>query len=297
MTLRVLKAAFVSGLALARPIVERAGGRVPRVHLPDPVGRKRSGGWVERVGGRGGGRYARRHAASQGGALMAALGAGKSHGATRTSRRGRLKPRRQRASRARRCGARAMPTVAQWSNAAYEFWLAGPSNPNIPTPTMPLIGVKWTPVLSCKGDLSQPLSTENRVVVPAANLGGHVLRQRLVRRKRRIQLQGRRAATQTATRPSCTCTPPTSCSNRTRARRADNVSGELASAPVVRGDERRDVQRQRSRLGGVRGGVQRRRAGGAEHGGGRQRRAVPERGSDRRTGWRPSCTCARARRR
>ena len=126
---------------------------------------------------------------------------------------------------------------------------------------------------------AQPLSAENRVVVPAANLGSHLY-----------------------VNASCggvagfKCTEGEDDANgyaaavylyaadivleQTEGPSASNVSGELASAPSVRGHERRGVQRDRSRLGRVRGGVQRRRARRAAHGGRRKRRAVQGRGAD-----------------
>ena len=55
------------------------------------------------------------------------------------------------------------------ATAAYEFWLAGPSR-NRHLRQNALAG--WH--VRARGNLAQPLSAENRVVVPACNLGAHL---------------------------------------------------------------------------------------------------------------------------
>ena len=65
--------AALSAVASSRP-PERAGGRVPRVHVPNARRRKRAGGWVERVCGRDASDATRKTPVRQGGALIAALG-------------------------------------------------------------------------------------------------------------------------------------------------------------------------------------------------------------------------------
>jgi hypothetical protein len=53
-------------------------------------------------------------------------------------------------------------------NATYEFWLAGPTETHVFDECLSIL--RCTDV----GDAAQPLSTENRVAVPAADLGSHL---------------------------------------------------------------------------------------------------------------------------
>ena len=145
---------------------------------------------------------------------------------------------------------------------------------------------------------AQPLSAENRVVVPAGNLGLASLRRAPpAAGVAGVRMPGRRTATPTATRPPSTSTRRTSCSNRAAGPTASNVSGELASAPTVSGTSDVTFSASDPGLGGVRGGVQRRRPGGAEHGARRKRRALQERGADERRAGGVPVRAARARRR
>src|SRR5437773_470927 len=53
-------------------------------------------------------------------------------------------------------------------NASYQFWIAGPRNTDIFDECI------YTVFCPAKGNAGQPLSGENRLVVPAANLGTHL---------------------------------------------------------------------------------------------------------------------------
>jgi putative hemolysin len=54
-----------------------------------------------------------------------------------------------------------------WENGSYEFWVAGPNTSNM---------FDGCVFVDCpvKGEMGQPLSAENRVTVPPANLGSHL---------------------------------------------------------------------------------------------------------------------------
>jgi hypothetical protein len=58
-------------------------------------------------------------------------------------------------------------------NAFYEFWLAGPNDLNAPGNAFEQC-VGGLPCPAGVGDTSQPLATENRLVVPSTNLGSHL---------------------------------------------------------------------------------------------------------------------------
>jgi hypothetical protein len=61
------------------------------------------------------------------------------------------------------------------AGATYALWFSGPNNANSPTPAYSF--AQCESGLECPvgvGNTSQPMSAENRVVVPAANLGAHL---------------------------------------------------------------------------------------------------------------------------
>ena len=119
------------------------------------------------------------------------------------------------------------------ANASYEFWLAGPSNVNDPADAFVLC-VGGTECPNGLGSPSEPMGTENRVRVPSANLVTHLFLD-----------------------ASCEGEPPYKCPvgssdpngytavgylyaadltlEQGAGPHASAVSGELASAPTVRG--------------------------------------------------------------
>ena len=96
------------------------------------------------------------------------------------------------------------------TNATYQFWLAG-SNP-----TEIFEECLYAVKCQVKGIQAQPLSSENRVAVPSANLGPHL-----------YMTASCGAATRTAMRRRCTCTRRTSPWNRRRGRRRTTWAANL----------------------------------------------------------------------
>ncbi len=135
--------------------------------------------------------YARRHL-RQGGALIAALGEAKRTANTDIATWAFEAPAGESIAGATlwRAGDADGGAVV---NAAYEFWFAGPEQCQRPTPATCFDQCESG--LACPagvGNLAQPLSAENRVVVPAANLGSHLYVNASCVGESRIQLQGRR---------------------------------------------------------------------------------------------------------
>ena len=168
---------------------ERPCGRVPRVLMQDAVGRKRSGGWVERV--TDGYRNLCEDTCSQpGGALIAALRA--------------QTPRTANSDVATWAfgapGARRLAGATFWRagdadggaaiNAFYEFWFAGPNNLNEPATAFGQC-VGGSTCQAGLGSVGEPLSAENRVVVPGPNLGAHLYMNVSCAGEAGIQMSGR----------------------------------------------------------------------------------------------------------
>jgi len=165
MTFRVLTAAFVACLALATAASAQAG----QYHVYScrtPSGESApADGWSGSVAGPAS--FAENTCPQPGGALIAALGE-----ATRTANT-------DIATWAFEAPAgESVASATLWRagdadggavvNAAYQFWLAGPAETDI--------FEECGAGLACagRGNPAQPMSAENRVVVPAANVGSHL---------------------------------------------------------------------------------------------------------------------------
>ena len=126
---------------------------------------------------------------------------------TSTSRHGRSSaPAWRSDSQARRSGGLATPTVVAPSNATYEFWLAGPNNERCRSTNASCT------LAVCNGRgrfSSSPIAPENRVTVPERESRLALLRQCICAAVSRDTNAPPAQATQTATPPPSTSTPPT----------------------------------------------------------------------------------------
>jgi hypothetical protein len=226
MTWQVLRGAFVACLALAALVASAQAGQyhVYTCRLPSGASAP-ADGWSGFVAGPVS--FAEDTCQQPGGALIAALGQ-----ATRTANT-------DVATWAFEAPAgETMASAALWRagdadggamiNAAYEFWLAGPAETNI----FEACGSG----LACpaKGNPGQPLSDENRVLVPGANLGTRLFVNASCGGVAKFKCkEGEHDANGFAAALYLYAAdivleqagPPA----------AGNVSGELASVPVVRG--------------------------------------------------------------
>jgi hypothetical protein len=168
MVQRILKAAFVTGLALAAVAASAEGGEYHVYTCRTPSGESApTDGWSGSKTGTG--TYAEDTCSQPNGALVAALD---SRGRTANAD-----------SATWAFGAPAGETIAGatlWRagdadggaaiNATYEFWFAGPSNTSIFDEC-----VYVSQCFNGRGNAAgQPMSAENRVAVPVANLGTHI---------------------------------------------------------------------------------------------------------------------------
>jgi hypothetical protein len=165
MTLRALKGAFVAGLALMAVAADAQAGGYHVYTCRTPSGESApADGWSGSVAGAS--VYAE-NTCGQGGALIAALGQAKRTANTDIATWGFEAPAGESIAGATlwRAGDADGGAVV---NAAYQFWLAGPTETDI--------FEECGAGLACpgRGNSGQPLSAENRVVVPAANLGSHL---------------------------------------------------------------------------------------------------------------------------
>ncbi len=258
---RCRRSAWSVAIASAASPRAHAAGDVPRVLLPNALRRKRAGRWVERVGV-GHGSRRRRH-------VRAAGRRARSRGCARIARRTTR-------TRPGDVGVRTAPTGetiagatlwragdatgARQSTRRYQFWLAGPTmKSNHLSDCLYL-----EPLQRTGAHRRQPLSSRNRVTVPATNLGAHLYaecfvrdgsRRKLPKRCRRRPQRLRRRRLPLRGRPDARTDGAADGDERER-RTDERADGD--------GDERRCVRRERPGLGRLRGGVQRGRAGRAE---------------------------------
>ena len=139
--------------------------------------------------------------------------------------------------------------------------------------------------LAGEGVIGQPFASQNAVQIPSADRGGGriFMTATCSGTPRPLSLGDRRFP------QLCRCDLPLRCRSnpRTGPGTEREQRGWRTGKRVDGGrHERRDVQCERSRGGGVSGSLQRGRPGGAEPDGGRKRWALQERGADER--W-PSC--------
>ena len=172
MTLRVVKGAFLAGLALAAMAADAQAGEYHVFTCRTPSGESSpADGWSGSVAGAS--VYAE-DTCGQGGALIAALGQAKRTANTDIATWAFEAPVGESIAGATlwRAGDADGGAVV---DATYELWFAGPSNPNSPTPTYAF--GQCESGLECPagvGNVTQPLLVVNRLVVPAANLGSHL---------------------------------------------------------------------------------------------------------------------------
>ncbi len=164
MTLPVVKGTFVTCLALAAMAAVAHAGAYHVYSCRTPSGEAApADGWSGSVAGTA----VAENTCNEGGALTAALGAAKRTANTDSATWAFEAPSGESLASATlwRAGDADGGAVV---NAAYQFWLAGP----IETGIFEECGAG----LACqgKGNPAQPLSAENRVVVPAGNLGTHL---------------------------------------------------------------------------------------------------------------------------
>jgi hypothetical protein len=173
MTLQGLKAVCLAGLALAAVAADAQAGDYHVYACRTPSGESApADGWSGSVAG--GSVYAEDTCGQPGGALIAALGDAKRTANTDIATWAFEAPAGETIAGATLWRAGDADGGAA-VNATYELWFAGPSNPGTPAPTYAFaqcesgsgcpIGV---------GDVTHPLSEANRLVVPAANLGGNL---------------------------------------------------------------------------------------------------------------------------
>ena len=165
MTLRSLKSAFVSGLAFAAIVSSAMAGGFHVYTCRTPSGQSApADGWSGSVAGAA--VYAE-NTCERGGALIAALGSAKRTANTDIA-----------TWRFQAPAAASIAATTLWRagdtdggalhGATYEFWLAGPAEANIFEECLAGLGC------SSKGNFGQPLSIENRVSVPQSNLSSHL---------------------------------------------------------------------------------------------------------------------------
>jgi hypothetical protein len=165
MTLPVLKGTFVTCLALAAIAAGARGAQAGSYHVygcRTPLGESApADGWSGSVTGTA--VYAE-NTCQQGGALLAALGPAKRTASTDIASWTFEAPVGESIAGATlwRSGDADGGSVV---NASYQYWLAGPAETNI-----------FDECLGCtgRGNPGEPLAGENRVVVPAANLGARL---------------------------------------------------------------------------------------------------------------------------
>ena len=166
MTLQGLKAVCLAGLALAAVAADAQAGDYHVYACRTPSGESApADGWSGSVAG--GSVYAEDTCGQPGGALIAALGDAKRTANTDIATWGFEAPAGETIAGATlwRAGDADGGAVV---NAAYQFWLAGPSETDI--------FEECGAGLACpgRGNPGQPLSAENLVVVPTGNLGFHL---------------------------------------------------------------------------------------------------------------------------
>jgi hypothetical protein len=182
-------------------------------------------GWSGSVAGTAA--YAEDTCQKPGGALMAALGQAKRTANTTVATWGFEAPVDTTLAGATlwRAGDAAGGAVV---NAAYQFWLAGPAETNI--------FEECGAGLACPGvgNQAQPLSAENRVVVPAVNLGSHLYVNASCGGVTNFNCkEGEHDANGYAA--AVYVYAADLMLEQNAGPTATNVSGELATAPVVRG--------------------------------------------------------------
>lgn len=229
MTLRVLKAAFVTGLALAATAASAQAGAYHVYTCRTPSGESAPvDGWSGSVAQGSAPDDYTENTCPQGGALLAALGDQTTHiAATDVATWAFEAP-----------AGEAIASSTLWRSgylhgrpgekSTYEFWLAGLPEKDIFDECL------YTQGCSGQGESTQPLSDANRLVVPVKDLSTHLY-----------------------VNASCGVTAPNQCGDlfgdpngyaavvylyaadivleQSVGPTANNVSGELASAPVVRG--------------------------------------------------------------
>jgi hypothetical protein len=174
MVFRRLQAALFVALALATAALTAgaAEARAGRYHVygcRTPAGQPApADGWSGSLAPGGAFAQYAKNTCAEGGALIAALGDATSHGAyVDKAAWAFAAPAGESIAGATlfRAGDNAGGSNP---SATYEFWLAGPSERAIFDECI------FTLHCASEGSLAQPLSTENRVVVPSANLGAHL---------------------------------------------------------------------------------------------------------------------------
>ncbi len=165
MTLPVLKGTFVTCLALAAMAAGAQAGSYHVYGCRTPSGEGApADGWSASVTGSA---SAENTCQQPGGSLLAALGEAKRTANTDIATWAFEAPAGTNIAGATlwRAGDADGGAVV---NAAYEFWLAGPAETGI------FDECGATPACRSLGNLEQPLSGENRVTVPGANLGSRL---------------------------------------------------------------------------------------------------------------------------
>jgi len=233
MTLRLLRAWFVAGLAMAAIAADAQAGEYHVYSCRTPSGESApADGWSPSEAGPAS--YALDTCGQQGGALVAALGQASRTANTDIATWAFEAPAGESIAHATlwRAGDADGGAVV---DAAYELWFSGPDNPSSPTPTYAF--AQCESGLGCPvgvGDATQPLSPENEVVEPAANLGDNLYFDASCVGKSGFSCkQGEHDANGYAAVVSVYAADIVL--EQSAGPTASNVSGELASAPVVQG--------------------------------------------------------------